>query len=70
MKVLGLELPPIVAQALHECRAHFMAAAGFSLLINMLYLAPTLYMLQVYDASFRPAARRPCSSSPWRSRSR
>ena len=49
MKVLGLELPPIVAQALHECRTHFMAAAGFSLLINILYLAPTLYMLQVYD---------------------
>ena len=49
MKVLGLELPPIVAQALRECRPHFMAAAGFSLLINILYLAPTLYMLQVYD---------------------
>ena len=26
-----------------------MAAAVFSLLINILYLAPTLYMLQVYD---------------------
>ena len=49
MKLVGLELPPILNHALHECRRHFMAAAGFSLLINVLYLAPTLYMLQVYD---------------------
>jgi ATP-binding cassette subfamily C protein len=26
-----------------------MAAAGFSALLNLLYLAPTLYMLQIYD---------------------
>lgn len=31
------------------CRRHFLAAAGFSALINLLYVAPTLYMLQVYD---------------------
>ena len=49
MKVLGLDLPPILRDALGQCRRHFMAAAGFSLLINILYLAPTLYMLQVYD---------------------
>jgi len=49
MKLVGLELPPILNDALLECRRHFMAAAGFSLLINVLYLAPTLYMLQVYD---------------------
>ena len=49
MKLVGLELPPILSDALMECRRHFMAAAGFSLLINILYLAPTLYMLQVYD---------------------
>jgi PrtD family type I secretion system ABC transporter len=49
VKLTGLELPPILRQALAECRPHFLAAAGFSLLINLLYLAPTLYMLQVYD---------------------
>ncbi len=49
MKLAGIELPKILAEALGECRQHFMAAAGFSLLINILYLAPTLYMLQVYD---------------------
>ena len=49
MKILGLELPPALADALRQCRPHFVAAAVFSLLINILYLAPTLYMLQVYD---------------------
>lgn len=49
MKILGLELPPALADALGQCRVHFLAAAVFSLLINVLYLAPTLYMLQVYD---------------------
>jgi len=36
-------------EAVHACRRHLMAAALFSALINLLYLAPTLYMLQVYD---------------------
>ena len=49
MKVIGIELPAPLAEALQQCRQHFMAAAAFSLLINILYLAPTLYMLQVYD---------------------
>src|SRR3954447_24957747 len=49
MKLLNLELPPILVDALPQCRRHFVAAAVFSLLINILYLAPTLYMLQVYD---------------------
>ena len=35
--------------ALRACRPHFAAAAGFSALINLLYLTPTLYMLLVYD---------------------
>ncbi len=39
---------PLIA-ALHACKRHFVAAAAFSFLLNMLYLAPTLYMLQVYD---------------------
>lgn len=49
MKIVGLEVPPAIAEALQQCRPHFLAAAGFSLLINILYLAPTIYMLQVYD---------------------
>ena len=35
--------------AVRACRRHFLAAAMFSALVNILYLAPTLYMLQVYD---------------------
>jgi len=35
--------------ALALCRRHFLAAAAFSALINLLYIVPTLYMLQVYD---------------------
>jgi ATP-binding cassette subfamily C protein len=44
-----MDLPKALADALGQCRQHFVAAAIFSLLINILYLAPTLYMLQVYD---------------------
>jgi ATP-binding cassette subfamily C protein len=47
--LIGIEVPDALADALRQCRPHFMAAAIFSLLINILYLAPTLYMLQVYD---------------------
>ncbi|MCU6454124.1 type I secretion system permease/ATPase [Sphingomonas sp. A2-49] len=35
--------------ALASCRRHFVAAAGFSALVNLLYIVPTIYMLQVYD---------------------
>src|SRR6478672_5033773 len=49
VKLIGVEVPAPLADALHQCRRHFVAAAVFSLLINILYLAPTLYMLQVYD---------------------
>ena len=35
--------------AFKECRRHLMSAAFFSALVNLLYLAPSLYMLQVYD---------------------
>ena len=30
-------------------RRHFLAAAGFSALVNLLFVVPTLYMLQIYD---------------------
>jgi ATP-binding cassette subfamily C protein len=49
MKIAGIELPRILSEALVDCKQHFVAAAIFSLLINLLYLAPTIYMLQVYD---------------------
>jgi len=49
LRLAGVELPRVLADALADCRRHFVAAAVFSLLINILYLAPTLYMLQVYD---------------------
>ena len=38
-----------IASALRACRRHFYAAASFSALLNLLFIAPMLYMLQVYD---------------------
>jgi len=38
-----------LAEAFRACRTHFLGAAVFSALINLLYLTPTLYMMQVYD---------------------
>lgn len=38
-----------VRAALASCRRHFVIAAAFSALVNLLYIVPTLYMLQVYD---------------------
>ncbi len=38
-----------IRTAVAACRAHFINAAVFSAFLNILYLAPTLYMLQVYD---------------------
>jgi ATP-binding cassette subfamily C protein len=35
--------------AFRRCRPHLIAAAAFGALVNLLYIAPTLYMLQVYD---------------------
>jgi len=36
-------------EALKLCKGAFVAAAGFSLVINILQLVPTIYMLQLYD---------------------
>lgn len=43
--------PPteILAAALRACRRHFIAVAAFSALLNLLFLVPMLYMLQIYD---------------------
>lgn len=40
---------PVLAEAVDECRRHIRFAAGFSALVNLLYIVPTLYMLQVYE---------------------
>ncbi len=46
----GAERPVGAMQtALAACRRHLIAGGVFSALLNMLYIAPTLYMLQVYD---------------------
>jgi ATP-binding cassette subfamily C protein len=49
VKFLDAPLPPPLAAALRACKPHFMAVAAFSALINVLLLAPTIYMMQVYD---------------------
>lgn len=38
-----------IRSALQACRRHFVAAGVFSALVNILYIVPTIYMLQVYD---------------------
>lgn len=38
-----------LAEALKACKTHFVWAFVFSALVNLLYLTPTLYMMQVYD---------------------
>ena len=46
--LVRFKVNPILAAALAKCRPHFTNAAVFSFFINLLNLAPTLYMLQVY----------------------
>jgi ATP-binding cassette subfamily C protein len=38
-----------VRQAIHSCRRHARAIFAFSAVLNLLHLAPTLYMLQIYE---------------------
>jgi len=42
-------LPSPVDAALRDARRHFLFAALFSGLVNLLYLVPSIFMLQVYD---------------------
>lgn len=49
MKLLTISRDSALKAAFASCRSHFLWAAAFSALLNLLYLAPTLYMLQVYD---------------------
>lgn len=38
-----------LSEALRACRSHWRFAALFSALLNLLFLAPMIYMIQVYD---------------------
>lgn len=49
MRLFWMTDPPALSEAVRACRTHFILAATFSALINILYLAPTIYMMQVYD---------------------
>lgn len=49
MRIFGMTVPESIEPALRACRRHVLAAGAFSALINLLYLAPTIYMMQVYD---------------------
>lgn len=49
MRLFGKQVPKSLEEAVSACRTHLLLAAGFSALINVLYLAPTIYMMQVYD---------------------
>jgi ATP-binding cassette subfamily C protein len=41
--------PAVIKAAADACRKHFTSAMLFSALLNLLFIAPMLYMLQVYD---------------------
>jgi PrtD family type I secretion system ABC transporter len=46
---LSIFVGGLMREILAQFRAYFLSAAAFSLVINMLMLAPALFMLQVYD---------------------
>jgi PrtD family type I secretion system ABC transporter len=49
MSIFRPDWPQPIMEALKQCRPHFRGAIFFSACIALLYLAPTLYMMQVYD---------------------
>ncbi len=49
MSFLQPAWPEPMKAALAACRGHLVNSAVFSALVNILFLAPTLYMMQVYD---------------------
>lgn len=49
MKFFDVTLPAPMEKAFKDCRRHLASAAFFSALVNILYLSPSIYMLQVYD---------------------
>lgn len=49
MRLFWMTVAKPLEGAIAACRSHFALAAALSALINVLYLAPTIYMMQVYD---------------------
>jgi ATP-binding cassette subfamily C protein len=49
LKFLSIDLPGPLGAAFRACRPHFIGIAVFSGLLNLLFLTPSIYMLQVYD---------------------
>lgn len=49
MKLFTFTIPEPLQVAARQCRPHLLLATGFSALVNILYLAPTIYMMQIYD---------------------
>lgn len=49
MKIFDIDIPEPLAGAIRACRPHIIGIAVFSALLNILFLAPSIYMLQVYD---------------------
>ncbi len=47
--LFGKDVPAAFLDAFKSCREHFIMVALLSCLINILYLSPTIYMIQVYD---------------------
>jgi ATP-binding cassette subfamily C protein len=48
-KLFNAPLPAPLVAGLAACRRHLLFATLFSALLNLLFLAPTIYMMQVYD---------------------
>jgi ATP-binding cassette subfamily C protein len=49
MNFIDATLSPAMKAAVDACRRHFLYAFLFSALLNLLFIVPMLYMLQVYD---------------------
>ncbi|MXP13654.1 type I secretion system permease/ATPase [Altererythrobacter confluentis] len=47
--MFGKNIPPFFQSAFAQCKEHYRLVAILSGLVNILYLAPTIYMIQVYD---------------------
>jgi ATP-binding cassette subfamily C protein len=49
MRLFWIKVTQPIDDGVRACRSHLVLAACLSALVNILYLAPTIYMMQVYD---------------------